>query len=149
MYFEEFRLGMFVETEPVLIEEEKMLAFAREYDWLPIHTDPAYAEKTHFGKLIAPGVFTYMAVWTKYLKVDMVGDALLVGKSTKMEWLKPVYAGDVLTGKMTVTKLTRRSERNGILETGTEIRNQDGELVLTAVTEAVVKCREMQKGENV
>ncbi|MBR4864795.1 MAG: MaoC family dehydratase N-terminal domain-containing protein [Oscillospiraceae bacterium] len=141
MYFEEFKTGMFVETEPVVIEEEKMLAFAREYDWLPIHTDPEYAAKTHFGKLIAPGVFTYMAVWTKYLKVDMVGDALLVGKSTKMEWLKPVYAGDVLVGRMTVTKLTRRSQRNGIVETGTEIRNQHGEIVLKAVTEAVVKCR--------
>ena len=141
MYFDDLKVGMAVEIAPALIENEKMLAFAREYDWLPIHTDPEYAAKTHFGKLIAPGVFTYMTVWAKYLKVDMVGDALLVGKSTKMEWLKPVYAGDVLTGRMTVTKLTKRSERNGIVETGTEIWNQDGEIVLKAVTEAVVKCR--------
>ena len=141
MYFEELQLGMSVVTEPAVIEKEKMLAFAREYDWLPLHTDEEYAKTTPFGDLIAPGVMSYMAVWTKYLKVDMVGDALLVGKSTKMEWLKPVYAGDVLVGRMTVTKLTQRSQRNGIVETGTEIRNQHGEIVLKAVTEAVVKCR--------
>ena len=34
------------------------------------------------------------------------------GKSAKIEWLKPVFADDVLTGKATVTNLVKRNEKN-------------------------------------
>lgn len=39
MYFDELRLGMTVRTAPAVIEKEKMLSFAREYDHIPLHTD--------------------------------------------------------------------------------------------------------------
>ena len=139
MYFNDLKIGMTVETKPVVIEKEKMLAFAREYDNVPLHTDEEYAKSTHFGKLIAPGVMSFMAVWAKYLEVDFFGDELLAGKSTKIEWVKPVFAGDELTGKATVTNLVRRNEKNGIAEVTIDVRNQNGDLVLTGVTEAVVK----------
>ena len=84
---------------------------------------------------------SFMAVWAKYLEVDFFGEELLAGKSTKIEWLKPVFAEDVLTGKATVTSLTKRNEKNGIVEVTIEAFNQNGELVLTDITEAIVKCR--------
>ena len=141
MYFNELTLGMTVQTAPAMIDKEKMLAFARDYDDVPLHTDEDYARTTTFGKLIAPGVMSFMAVWAKYLEVDFFGKELLAGKSTKIEWLKPVFAGDVLTGKAVITKLTARSERNGLAEVSFDVYNQNGELVLTDVTEAIVKCR--------
>ena len=141
MYFDDMTLGMTVETAPAVIEKEKMLAFAREYDNIPLHTDEDYAKTTPFGKLIAPGVMAFMAVWAKYLEVDFFGEELLAGKSTKIEWQKPVFAGDVLTGRATITHLTPRNAKNGLAEVSFEVFNQDGELVLTDVTEAVVKCR--------
>ena len=141
MYFDDMTLGMTVETVPAEIEKEKMLAFAREYDNIPLHTDEDYAKTTPFGKLIAPGVMAFMAVWAKYLEVDFFGEELLAGKSTKIEWMKPVFAGDVLTGRATITNLTPRNAKNGLAEVSFEVFNQNGELVLTDVTEAVVKCR--------
>ena len=132
---------MTVEISSTVIQKEKMLAFARDYDNIPLHTDEEYAEKTPFGKLIAPGVMSFMAVWAKYLEVDFFGEELLAGKSTKIEWLKPVFANDVLSGRATVTALTRRNARNGLVEVSIEAYNQNGELVLTDVTEAIVKCR--------
>lgn len=141
MYFDELKLGMTVDTGPAVIRKEKMMAFAREYDNIPLHTDEEYAKTTPFGKLIAPGVMSFMSVWAKYLEVDFFGEALLAGKSTKIEWLKPVYADDILTGKATITNLTKRSRRNGIVEVSVDVYNQKGELVLKDVTEAVVKCR--------
>ena len=74
-----------------------MLALAQDYDNIPLHTDEEYAKSTPFGKLIAPGVMSFMSVWAKYLEVDFFGSELLAGKSTKIEWLKPVYADDILT----------------------------------------------------
>ena len=141
MYFDEIKLGMAIETAPVLIEKEKMMAFARDYDNIPLHTDEEYAKTTIFGNLIAPGVMSFMSVWAKYLEVDFFGKELLAGKSTKIEWLKPVYAGDTLIGKATVTNLTKRSPKNGIVEVSVDVYNQNGQLVLQDVTEAVVKCR--------
>ena len=141
MYFDELELGMSVETAPTVIGKEKMMAFARDYDNIPLHTDEEYAKTTPFGGLIAPGVMSFMSVWVKYLEVDFFGKELLAGKSTKIEWLKPVYADDVLTGKATLTALTKRSEKNGIVEISMDVFNQKGELVLKNVTEAIVKCK--------
>ena len=141
MYFDDLQLGMTVEIAPAVIEKEKMIAFAQDYDNIPLHTDEEYAKGTPFGKLIAPGVMSFMSVWAKYLEVDFFGEELLAGKSTKIEWLKPVFADDVLTGKGTITNLVRRSVRNGLAEITIEAYNQHGELVLTDVTEAIVKCR--------
>ena len=140
MYFDELKLGMTVELDPAVIEKEKMTSFARTYDNIPLHTDEEYAKTTHFGKLIAPGVMSFMSVWAKYLEVDFFRDELLAGKSTKIEWLKPVFADDVLTGKATITKLVQCNAKNGLVEISIEAYNQNGELVLTDVTEAIVKC---------
>ena len=145
MYFEDIEQGMSIDIAPAVIEKEKMLDFARLYDNIPLHTDEEYAKTTPFGRLIAPGVMSFMSVWSKYLEVDLFGEELLAGKSTKIEWLKPVFAGDVLTGKARVTNLVRRNPRNGLVEITIEAYNQDGVLVLTDVTEAVVKCRQAKE----
>ena len=145
MYFEQLELGMTVNTAPAVIKKEKMVAFAHDYDNIPLHTDEEYAKGTPFGKLIAPGVMSFMSVWAKYLEVSFYGEELLAGKSTKIEWFKPVFADDVLTGKATITNLVKRNAKNGLVEITLEAYNQKGELVLTDVTEAIVKCQLAEK----
>ena len=142
MYFNELKLGMSVEIAPAVIEKEKMMDFARTYDNIPLHTDEAYAKASPFGQLIAPGVMSFMSVWAKYLETDFFGRELLAGKSTKIEWHKPVYAEDILHGKAEITRLLKRSPRNGLVEITIHAYNQHGTLVLSDVTEAIVKCRE-------
>lgn len=141
MYFEEFELGSKTQIEPAVINKDDMIDFAKKYDNIPLHTDEEYAKSTFFGKLIAPGVMSFISVWAKYLEVDLAGDELLAGKSTKIEWFKPVFADDVLTSTCIVSKLTKRNEKNGIVELTFEVFNQNGELVLTDVTEMIVKCK--------
>ena len=141
MYFDDLSIGMTVEIAPAVIQKEKMIAFAKDYDNIPLHTDEEYAKTTPFGGLIAPGVMSFMSVWAKYLEVDLFGTELLAGKSTKIEWHKPVYAEDVLSGRATITGLVKRNPKNGLVEITIEAYNQKGELVLTDVTEAVVRCR--------
>ena len=142
MYFNDLKIGMTVEIAPAVIEKQKMLSFAQTYDNIPLHTDEAYAKASPFGQLIAPGVMSFMSVWAKYLEVDFFGEELLAGKSTKIEWHKPVYAEDILTGKATITNLVQRNSRNGLVEVTIEAYNQNGVHVLSDVTEAIVKCRE-------
>ena len=142
MYFDDIKVGMKTDIAPAIIDKKKMIDFALDYDNIPLHTDEEYAKSTPFGKLLAPGVMSFLAVWAKYLEVDFFGKELLAGKSTKIEWHKPVFAEDVLTGKAEVTKTVKRNSRNGLVEITIEAYNQNGELVLTNITEAIVKCRE-------
>ncbi len=141
MYFEDIKIGTQIEIAPAIIEKEKMLSFAKDYDNIPLHTDEEYAKKSPFGKLIAPGVMSFMSVWAKFLEVDIFGEELLAGKSTKIEWHKPVFAEDVLTGKAVITNCIERNAKNGLVEITIYAYNQNGALVLTDVTEAIVKKR--------
>ena len=142
MYFNDLKIGMAVEIAPAVIEKQKMLDFAHTYDNIPLHTDESYPKASPFGQLIAPGVMSFMSVWARYLEVDFFGEELLAGKSTKIEWHKPVYANDILRGKAVITNLVQRSQRNGLVEVTIEAYNQNGVHVLSNVTEAVVKCRQ-------
>ena len=142
MYFEDIKIGTEIEIAPAVIEKEKMLSFAKDYDNIPLHTDEEYAKKSPFGKLIAPGVMSFMSVWAKFLEVDIFGEELLAGKSTKIEWHKPVFAEDVLIGKAVITNCIERNSKNGLVEVTIYAYNQNDILVLTDVTEAIVKKRQ-------
>jgi len=139
MFFEELKTGMKVQTEPVRMEKDEMISFSKRYDNVPLHMDEEYAGTTHFGKLIAPGWLTFLLVWSKYLEQDFYGEGLLAGVSQKVEWKKPVFAGDLLTGTAEITKLTDRNPRNGLAELTLTVCNQNGECVLTGVTESVIR----------
>ena len=141
MFFDDFKLDYTIEIEPAVIEKQRMLDFAYKYDNIPLHTDEEYAKTTPFGKLIAPGFMSFLEVWAKYLEIDLFGEELIAGKSTKVEWHKPVFIDDILTGKAVVTRLVPRNERNGIVELSMSVTNQEGVTVITSVTEAVVKRR--------
>ncbi|MCQ2459396.1 MAG: MaoC family dehydratase N-terminal domain-containing protein [Ruminococcus sp.] len=142
MYFEDLKKGMTRQLEPTVIDKDEMLAFANRYDNVPLHTDEEYAKKTPFKQLIAPGVMSFMCVWAKYLEVDLFGEELIAGMSTKIEWFKPVFAGDVLTGTAVITDLVERNKRNGLAVLTIDIVNQNGETVMRDVTETVIKRRE-------
>lgn len=141
MVFQELQTGMSVSLKPVMMDEQEMLGFAKKYDNVPLHTDPDYAKATHFGKLLAPGMLSFLAVWAEYLKQDFFGEDLLAGVSQRVGWSAPVFAGDTLTGTAEITKLTERNAKNGLAELTIRVSNQDGREVLTGVTECIVKKR--------
>ena len=139
MFYNELKIGMQIKTEPVTMQNDEMLSFSQKYDNVPLHTDEEYAKSTHFGQNIAPGMLSFLAVWSKYLEQDFFGEELLAGTSQKIEWFKPVFANDTLTGIAEITNLTDRNPRNGLAELTIHVYNQKDELVLTGITECIVK----------
>ncbi len=139
MYLDDIKPGSVIEIEPVTIEKNEMLEFSKKYDPVKLHTDEEYAKKTRFGKLIAPGIMSFLVIWANYVQNDFAGEQLIAGKSMKIEWFKPVVAKDTLRGMATVTKISFRNEYNGILEIKIEAFNQKDELVLSNITESVVE----------
>ena len=141
MYLDDLNTTMKFDLPPVTIEKERMIEFSKLYDPFPLHHDEEFAANTRFGALVAPGVMAFMSVWARFIDANVLGDELIAGKSTKIEWFKPVFAGDTLTGVARITNLTRRNPYNGIAEVTIDVYNQHGVLVLSDVTESVVKCR--------
>lgn len=141
MYLDDIQLNMEIDIPEVAIDQQRMMDFARLYDPIPLHLDEEYAKNTRFGRLIAPGVMSFMAVWAEFVKLNLFGEELIAGKSTKIEWFKPVYAGDVLKGRARVSDIVRRNAYNGIVVVIVDVYNQHGERVLTDTTESVVKYR--------
>jgi len=140
MYLNELKTGMQLTTKSITVDKSRMLAFAEEFNPAPIHTDEDYAASTKFGQLLSPGMFSFLLVWAKYIEQDFFGDALIAGKSTKVEWDAPVFAGDTLTGRAEIIDIIPRNARNGIAVLALDVCNQNGDTVLRSVTEAVVRC---------
>lgn len=139
MFLDEIKIGEKIEISPAVIDEREMIAFSRRFNNIPIHTDSEYAKTTKFGKPIASGIMSFLVVWANYVQLGFAGEQLIAGKSSKIDWFKPVFAGDVLTGTAEVTAITPRNEYNGVLEVTIEVFNQNGELVLKNITESIVK----------
>ena len=55
MYLDDITLDYEFTTEPAVIDRDKMIAFAKEYDPIPLHYDEEYAKTTRYGRVIAPG----------------------------------------------------------------------------------------------
>jgi acyl dehydratase len=132
-YFEDFTEGQTLELGSVAFTEQGIIAFAREFDPQPMHTDPKAARSSVYGGLIASGWQTA----TSYMR--MLVDALMRDSHSigspgieNLRWLKPVRPGDTLRGRFTVleTKMSRSRPDWGIVRSRGEMVNQQGEVVM-------------------
>jgi acyl dehydratase len=114
-YFEDLIIGETEELGSYTFLSDDIIGFAKQYDPQPFHVDAEAAKSSLFGALCASGWHT-ASVWMKH----MVGHrdrirayALAHGQRparlgpspgfSNLKWLKPVYAGDTITYRTTVT----------------------------------------------
>jgi len=108
------------------VSEEDVVRFAEiSGDQNPVHTDAAYAQKTIFGERIAHGFLTGSLIST------VLGNVLpgpgTIYLSQQMKFLAPVKLGDTITAECEVIQ---KKDEKKILVLQTDVRNQDGKLVL-------------------
>ena len=132
-YFEDFTVGQVVElgTLPPLSEEE-IIAFARQWDPQPFHTDPVAAKDSIYGGLIASGWQT--ALRTMRLQVEKLLNDTDAQGSTGVEnirFRKPVRAGDRLSARWTVLVAEPSAKRPtlGKVLGRTELIDEGGDVV--------------------
>jgi acyl dehydratase len=134
LYLEDFAPGQVLESPPRTLTKEEILAFARQYDPQPFHTDEAAARHSVYGGLIASGWQTVgimmRLLWDTFLK-----DTVSLGSPgcDEIRWLKPVRPGDTLRARFTIAEVTpsRSKPDRGVVRTFTEILNQRDEIVMT------------------
>ncbi len=122
------------------VEKGKIKEFAEAIsDSNPVYRDEKYAKSEGFGGVIAPPTFTMVSTFISH---DEAREELkrrpgssLHGEE-EFEYLQPIMAGDVLTGRMkTIKMFEKQGSRGGrmlfaVIET--TFTNQKGEKVLVA-----------------
>ena len=133
-YWDDIKEGDVVELGSRTLDKERMVAFAREFDPQPFHTDETAAEASIWGGLIASGWLTG-SVLMRLFYDGFLKDTASMGSPgiDELRWLKPVRPGDTLSLTMTILETipSRTKPDRGLVRSLMEMRNQHGEVVLT------------------
>ena len=110
-----------------------LLAFAQEFDPQPFHLDEAAGKSSVLGGLAASG-WHNCAILMRMICNGYLNNAAGMGSNglDEVRWVKPVFAGDTLTGTMKVLSKRVSSKRPemGILKCHWELLSAAGELKL-------------------
>jgi len=133
LYFEDIEPGGVYELGTRTVTESEIVAFAREWDPQPFHTDPEAAKESVFGGLIASGWHTG-SMWMRMYVDTMLGSAARGSPGIEeLRWLAPVRPGDTLSGRLTVLEARPSATKpdRGTIRIRGEMVNQDGVTVMS------------------
>ena len=130
LHYEDFSEGQEIALGPYAVTAEEIVAYAREFDPQPFHVDEAAARASLLGGLAASGWHS-CAMLMRMMVDAYLGRTAGLGSSglDEVKWLKPVYAGETLTGKMTVLskRVSARRPELGVLKCRWELFNERAE----------------------
>ena len=132
-YWEDFPAGSTREFGPMAVTREATIAFARQWDPQPFHLDDAAAEGSLFGRLSASGWHTCAMTMRMMCDTYLLDTASLGSPGIEsLKWLRPVYPGDTLHGRLTVLEARPMNSKPGVglARSRWEVFNQLDEAVL-------------------
>lgn len=132
IYFEDFEPGETVEYGGVDVSADEIIAFAREFDPQPFHTD-ARAARALTGGLIASGWHSCALLLRMNCDAFLMRAALVDEPGIEeVQWRRPVRPGDRLrVRRRTLDRRAPDSAGEGEVELLYEVFNQDGEIAMT------------------
>ncbi len=144
IYFEDFAAGQEYDLGSRTLDRTAIVDFATEFDPQPFHVDEDAAEQSRYGGLIASGwqtccVYMRLLCDSFLLQVHSMGSPGV----DELRWLGPVRPGDTLSAKLRIdeVRVSKSKPDRGIIMTAGEVRNQDGDLVLTLKSPLMVRRR--------
>lgn len=129
LYLDDISAGDSFESDTHEMTVENIVAYARQFDPQPFHTDPDAAEDTFFRGLAASGWHT--AAVTMRLLVDAVPLAKgMIGAGGDIHWPTPTRPGDVLRVTATIEEIVPSRSKPGraAVTMLSRTTNQHGEL---------------------
>lgn len=143
VWFEDFAVGDRFSFGAFALSADEIVAFAQAYDPEPFHLSEETALALGWGGLIASGL--HMASILRRLSKDAFPNVETVISPgwDEVRWLAPARAGDCLGAESEVISARPLKSRpgEGALQMQNEVSNQDGIVVMTAITNWFVRCR--------
>lgn len=104
----------------------------RQFAALSRDTQPRHTEPDEEGRLLVHGLLTAT------LPTKLGGDLEVLARTMEFEFVRPVYTSETITCTLTIESVTERDDRYDL--TGDVVcENEDGEVVLTATLEGLVR----------
>jgi 3-hydroxybutyryl-CoA dehydratase len=130
LYFEEFEVGMEVETRGRTITETDIVNFAGvSGDFNPMHTDAAYAAKTQFGQRVAHGMLGLAIASGLAYQMRFLEGTVLAFTGIEWKFRAPIFIGDTIRVQAQVTKLREmKAAGGGFVTFDVKVVNQDNTL---------------------
>jgi 3-hydroxybutyryl-CoA dehydratase len=143
MYFEDFESAQPVESRERAISEEDVMAFARlTGDFVALHTDEAFAQRTKYGRRIAHGALVFSISIGLATESQLFGDELIAFAGVdKLRFVAPVFFGDRIHVVKRVADRKALGGAQGTITFDTRVLNQDGKLVVAYLDKMLVKRR--------
>ncbi|HZC96537.1 MAG TPA: MaoC family dehydratase [Bradyrhizobium sp.] len=144
LFLDDLQLGMTWIGQSVTITADAIIAFGKEYDPQPFHTDPVTASTGLFGGLIASSWHVAALVMRQFIDARPFGSAPILGLGVnELRWLRPVRPEDVLTarGEIIDLKPSKSKPGRGVVRTAIAVTNQAGVTVMSFLTSTHLSVR--------
>ena len=133
-YFEDFQVGDTFDLGRTSATQEEIIAFARQFDPQPFHTDPERAKESFFGGLVASGWHT-ISLFMRLLVDKLINETISLGSPgvDEVRWIRPVHPDEVLHGRFTIldSKVSQSKANLGIIRSRGELLNSSDQVVMS------------------
>ena len=134
VYWEDIETGRVLETGLLSIDALGIRGFAQKYDPQPYHLDRDAAEASLFGGLCASG-WHVSAMMMKLISEELINKNIALVGSKKvpwLEWYRPVFEGDTISARATITDKTPSEDAAdyGLIGFDIDVHNQDEKKVM-------------------
>ena len=148
LYLEDFAVGQRYGSGRLRVDEEKIKAFAAEFDPQPFHLDAAAARDSIFRGLAASGWHTAALTMRLLVGSELKPAGGIVGAGfDEFRWPKPVRPGDELHLEIEVMEARASKSRpeQGLIKVRTTTLNQNGEAVQISIGNLLVPRRPVKE----
>lgn len=131
MYFEEFEVGLEVQTAARTITETDIVNFAGlSGDFNFIHTNAEAARETPFGQRVAHGMLVASIATGLAVQQGFIDGTTLAFRELTWKFTKPVFIGDTIHVQIKITE-TKPMKRlgGGLVAFDARVVNQGGDVV--------------------
>ncbi len=131
LFLDDLRVGQRFNTGSYRMEEDRMKAFAAEFDPQPFHLDDAAAQNSIFRGLAATGWHTAAATMRLQVTGEMRLAGGLIGLGGEIAWPRPTRPGDILRVESEILEIvpSRSKPNQGIVKVRSATLNQNNEEV--------------------
>jgi acyl dehydratase len=143
-YLDDLKPGDAFESPRHTITQDAIIAFAREYDPQPFHTDPAAARAMFFGTLIASGWHTAALTMRMLTETQMdIAHGLIGAGVEDLRWPASMRPDDTIRVRVDVLEVRASKSRPeiGIVRARVRTLRDDGIAVQEMIANLVVPVR--------
>jgi acyl dehydratase len=131
LFLEDLQVGQRFGSDEYQVTEERMKAFAAEFDPQPFHLDEAAGAASIFKGLAASGWYTAAVSMRLLVTSGLPFASGIIGLGGELAWPRPTRPGDILRVESEIIEIrpSHSKPNQGIVTVKNTTRNQRGEEV--------------------